>query len=137
MPRKSNDRKSTPSAAVEKPAQMTEQPVRTTPEVSNQERRSPEVSNQERRSPPNHIYIGKKPVMGYAMSALIQLTQLGEIIIKARGLAISRAVDVAEIVTKRLANGAYAIKDVRIATEVVGEGEETRNVSSIEIIVGK
>lgn len=127
MPRKSNDRKSTPSAAVEKPAQMTEQPVRTTPEVS----------NQERRSPPNHIYIGKKPVMGYAMSALIQLTQLGEIIIKARGLAISRAVDVAEIVTKRLANGAYAIKDVRIATEVVGEGEETRNVSSIEIIVGK
>ncbi len=127
MPRKSNERKSTPSAAVEKPAQMTEQPVRTTPEVS----------NQERRAPPNHIYIGKKPVMGYAMSALIQLTQLGEIIIKARGLAISRAVDVAEIVTKRLANGAYAIKDVRIATEVVGEGEETRNVSSIEIIVGK
>ncbi|MBI2648839.1 MAG: DNA-binding protein [Thaumarchaeota archaeon] len=106
---------------------MTEQPMRTTPAVG----------NQERRSPPNHIYIGKKPVMGYAMSALIQLTQMGEIIIKARGLAISRAVDVAQIVTKRLGNGAFAIKDVRIDTEVVGEGEETRNVSSIEIIVGK
>ncbi|MCS4540433.1 MAG: DNA-binding protein, partial [Thaumarchaeota archaeon] len=94
MPRKSNDRESTPSATVEKPAQMTEQPMRTTPAVG----------NQERRSPPNHIYIGKKPVMGYAMSALIQLTQMGEIIIKARGLAISRAVDVAQIVTKRLGN---------------------------------
>ncbi len=127
MPRKSNDRKSTPSAEVEKPAQMTEQPMRT----------GPQVSNQERRSPPDHLYIGKKPVMGYAMSALIQLTQMGEIIIKARGLAISRAVDVAQIVTKRLGNGAFAIKDVRIDTEVVGEGEETRNVSSIEIIVGK
>ena len=127
MARKSNDRKSTPSAEVEKPAQMTEQPIRT----------GPQVSNQERRSPPDHLYIGKKPVMGYAMSALIQLTQMGEIIIKARGLAISRAVDVAQIVTKRLGNGAFAIKDVRIDTEVVGEGEETRNVSSIEIIVGK
>jgi len=106
---------------------MTEQPIRP----------SPQISTQERRAPPNHIYIGKKPVMGYAMSALIQLTQMGEIVIKARGLAISRAVDVAQIVTKRLGNGAFSIKDVRIDTEVVGEGPETRNVSSIEIIVGK
>lgn len=132
MPRKSNDRKATPSAAVEKPAQITEQPMTEQPMST-----TPAVSTQERRSPPNHLYIGKKPVMGYAMSALIQLTQMGEIIIKARGLAISRAVDVAQIVTKRLGNGAFAIKDVRIDTEVVGEGEETRNVSSIEIIVGK
>ena len=50
--------------------------------------------------PSNHIYVGKKPVMSYAMSALIQLSQAGEVNIKARGLAISRAVDVAEIVTK-------------------------------------
>lgn len=127
MPRKSNDRKSTPSASVEKPAQLTEQPIETTTQVN----------NQERRSPPNHIYIGRNPVMGYAMSALIRLTQMGEIVIKARGLAISRAVDVAQIVTKRLGSGAYSIKDVRIETEVVGEGEERRNISSIEIIVGK
>lgn len=127
MPRKSNDRKSAPSASVEKPAPLTEQPMETTTQVN----------NQERRSPPNHIYIGRNPVMGYAMSALIRLTQMGEIVIKARGLAISRAVDVAQIVTKRLGSGAYSIKDVRIETEVVGEGEERRNISSIEIIVGK
>ncbi len=90
-----------------------------------------------RNSPPNHIFVGKKPVMSYAMSALIQLTQAGEIVVKARGMAISRAVDVAEIVTKRLGNGAFSVKDIRIGTEVVGEGSETRNVSSIEIIVGK
>ncbi len=91
----------------------------------------------QRSSPPNHIFVGKKPVMSYAMSALIQLTQAGEIVVKARGMAISRAVDVAEIVTKRLGNGAFSVKDIRIGTEVVGEGSETRNISSIEIVVGK
>src|SRR2546428_10687052 len=91
----------------------------------------------QRSSPPNHIFVGKKPVMSYAMSALIQLTQAGEIVVKARGMAISRAVDVAEIVTKRLGNGAFSVKDIRIGTEVVGEASETRNISSIEIVVGK
>ena len=98
---------------------------------------SVEAPTMAERGPSNHIYVGKKPVMSYAMSALIQLTQAGEIVVKARGMAISRAVDVAEIVTKRLGNGAFAVKDIRIGTEVVGEGSETRNVSSIEIVVGK
>ncbi len=90
-----------------------------------------------RTSPTNHIFVGKKPVMSYAMSALIQLTQAGEVVVKARGLAISRAVDVAEIVTKRLAAGQFKVKNIGIATEVVGEGAESRNISSIEIVVGK
>jgi len=96
-----------------------------------------QTQTMQRSSPPNHIFVGKKPVMSYAMSALIQLTQAGEIVVKARGMAISRAVDVAEIVTKRLGNGAFSVKDIRIGTEVVGEGSETRNISSIEIVVGK
>jgi archaea-specific DNA-binding protein len=87
----------------------------------------------------NHIYVGKKPVMSYAMSALIQLSQNGEVIIKARGLAIGRAVDVAEIVTKRLGNGAFAVKNIAISTEQVKSVDtgEMRNVSSIEILVAK
>ena len=76
-------------------------------------------------------------MMSYAMSALIQLTQAGEVVVKARGLAISRAVDVAEIVTKRLGNGQFSVKNIGINTEVVGEGSEQRNVSSIEIVVGR
>ncbi|MDA4118459.1 MAG: DNA-binding protein Alba [Thaumarchaeota archaeon] len=89
--------------------------------------------------PQNHIYVGKKPVMNYAMSALIQLSQLGEVVIKARGMAISRAVDVAEIVTKRLGNGTFLVKNINIATEQVKSTEtgEMRNISSIEILVGK
>ena len=91
----------------------------------------------QRSAPYNHIFVGQKPVMNYAMSALIQLTQAGEVVVKARGMAISRAVDVAEIVTKRLGNGQFKVKDIGINTEVVGEGPETRNISSIEITVGK
>jgi len=95
----------------------------------------------EERSPmaQNHIYVGKKPVMSYAMSALIQLSQAGEVVIKARGLAIGRAVDVAEIVTKRLGNGAFAVKNISISTEQVKSVDtgEMRNVSSIEILVGR
>ncbi|MFQ6096079.1 MAG: DNA-binding protein [Candidatus Bathyarchaeia archaeon] len=98
---------------------------------------APEKAAPERTSPPNHIYIGKKPVMSYAMSALIQLSHSGEIVLKARGLAISRAVDVAEIVTKRLGNDAYDIKDVKIDTEKLGSGDDIRSVSTMEIVVGK
>ena len=97
----------------------------------------PSGQMQGERAPPNHIFVGKKPVMSYAMSALIQLTQAGEIVVKARGMSIGRAVDVAEIVTKRLGNGMYKVKDIGINTEVVGEGAEMRNISSIEIVVGK
>lgn len=91
----------------------------------------------ERTSPSNHIFIGKKPVMSYAMSSLIQLNASGEIVLKARGMSISRAVDVAEIVCKRLGNNMFAITNVAIDTVKLGEGDEIRSVSTIEIIVGK
>ena len=98
---------------------------------------SENVETRERRGPSNHIYVGKKPVMSYAMSALIQLTQTEQVIVKARGMAISRAVDVAEIVTKRLGNDAFDVKDIKIDTEILGTAGDMRNVSTIEIVVGK
>lgn len=90
-----------------------------------------------RNSPPNHVFVGKKPVMSYAMSAMVQLAQSGEIVLKARGMVISRAVDVAEIVTKRLGNNTFEVKNIKIDTERLGEGDDIRNVSTIEIVVGK
>jgi DNA-binding protein len=117
----------------DKPARKPESATPATEEMA--EPRMAEPSG----APHNHIYVGKKPVMSYAMSALIQLSQAGEVVIKARGLAIGRAVDVAEIVTKRLGNGAFAVKNIAIATEQVKSIDtgEMRNVSSIEILVGK
>ncbi|MGI0078091.1 MAG: DNA-binding protein Alba [Nitrososphaerales archaeon] len=95
------------------------------------------VQKSSRSSPPNHIFVGKKPVMSYAMSAMVQLAQSGEIVIKARGMVISRAVDVAEIVTKRLGNNTFEVRNIRIDTERLGEGEDLRNVSTIEIVVAR
>lgn len=89
-----------------------------------------------RTSPSNHIFIGKKPVMSYAMSSLIQLNASGDIVLKARGMSISRAVDVAEIVCKRLGNNMFEIQNIEIDTVRLGEGDEIRSVSTIEIKVG-
>lgn len=82
------------------------------------------------------ILVGKKPVMSYAMAALMQLTESGTITIKARGRAISRAVDVAEIISRRLLSGSAVTREINIGTEVIGE--PPKNVSTIEIkISGK
>jgi len=48
------------------------------------------------------IFIGKKPLMVYVTSALIQLANQPKISIKARGLSIGRAVDVAQIVDEEV-----------------------------------
>jgi DNA-binding protein len=60
-----------------------------------------------------------------------------EVVIKARGRSISKAVDVAEIVRNRFVNDSN-VTDIKISTEEL-EGEEgrTANVSSIEIFLNK
>jgi len=82
------------------------------------------------------IYIGKKPLMAYVTSTLIQLANQPSVTIKARGLSIGRAVDVSQIILKRMENAGYKIGDVRIGSETVqSEDGRTRNVSTIEIEV--
>jgi len=46
-------------------------------------------------------------------------------------------VDVVEVVRRRFFQGKLTIKDVRIASEVLGEEGDTRNVSTIEIVIEK
>jgi len=91
---------------------------------------------QQRPSMPRDvILVGKKPIMSYAMAALMQLTESGAITIKARGRAISAAVDVAEVVSKRFLSG-NTTKAITIGTEILGD--PPRNVSTIEIkLTGK
>jgi len=88
--------------------------------------------------PPDTILIGKKPVMAYATAVMMHF-QSGakELTVKARGRAISRAVDVIEVVRRRFFGGKLAVKEIAIGTEVLGEAEDTRNVSSIEIKIEK
>jgi DNA-binding protein len=86
----------------------------------------------------NIIYIGKKPLMSYVLAALRQINGTdGTVVIKARGKAISRAVDVAEILRHQYVKTAF-VQDIHISTERLtsDEGRES-NVSSIEIFISK
>ena len=84
----------------------------------------------------NIIYVGNKPPMSYVLAVVTQFNTGGsdEVVIKARGRAISRAVDTAEIVRNRFVTDAK-LKDIIIGTESITNEEEgrTSNVSSIEI----
>lgn len=86
----------------------------------------------------NIIYIGRKPTMNYVLAVVTQYNAAdGNVTIKARGMAISRAVDVAEIARNRFLHNAQ-VKDIKITTEsLTNEEGRTSNVSSIEIFLTK
>ncbi|HVO77476.1 MAG TPA: DNA-binding protein Alba [Methanomassiliicoccales archaeon] len=86
----------------------------------------------------NTIFVGTKPTMNYVLAVVTQFNSgCSEVTIKARGKAISRAVDVAEIVRHRFVQTA-SVRDIKIDTEVLrGESGEAANVSSIEIYMLK
>ena len=88
--------------------------------------------------PSSTIYIGQKPVMAYVTAILMQFSSgSNEVSIKARGRAISAAVDVVEVCRRRFFEGKLHIKDITIGTEQLGEEGQVRNVSTIEITVTK
>ena len=88
--------------------------------------------------PPDTILIGKKPVMAYATAVMMHFQSGAKVLtIKARGRAISRAVDVVEVVRRRFFAGKMSVKEVTIGTQALGEGGETRNVSTIDIKIEK
>jgi DNA-binding protein Alba len=86
----------------------------------------------------NIIYIGNKPVMNYVLAVVTQINSgTSEIILKARGRAISRAVDVAEIVRNKFVTD-VKLGDINISTEEVSNREGSNsNVSAIEIHLSK
>ena len=88
--------------------------------------------------PSNTIFIGKKPIMAYVTALMMQFTSgSNEVSIKARGRAISAAVDVVEVCRRRFFEGKLHVKNITIATEQLGEEGQVRNVSTIEITVTK
>jgi DNA-binding protein len=86
----------------------------------------------------NVVYIGNKPVMNYVLAVVTQMNSgVSEVILKARGRAISRAVDVAEIVRNRFITDVH-IGNIEISTEEILSNEGTStNVSAIEIQLAK
>ncbi len=86
----------------------------------------------------NVIFVGNKPIMNYVLAAVTQFNDgAKEVVIKARGRAISRAVDTAEVVRNRFLPDVQ-VKNIEIGTEELqGEKGEAVNVSSIEIYLEK
>ncbi len=82
------------------------------------------------------IYIGKKPLMAYVTSTLIQLANLSSVRIKARGMSIGRAVDVTQIISRKTENAGYVIGEIKLGSEALeSQDGKMRNVSTIEIEV--
>src|SRR5205823_51957 len=85
-----------------------------------------------KRSPEdrNTIFIGQKPPMNYVLAVVTQFNGgSDEVVIRARGKAISQAVDVAEIVRNKFFQKA-SVKNVAIGTEsVTGDDGRKRAVS--------
>lgn len=82
----------------------------------------------------NIVYIGNKPLMNYVLAVVTQMNSgTSEVILKARGRSISRAVDVAEVVRNKFILEAE-VEKINISTEELAnrEGSNT-NVSAIEI----
>jgi len=91
--------------------------------------------------PQDVIFVGNKPPMSYVLAIITAFSSGNqkEITLKARGQAITTAVDVAEIARSRF------IKDLRVTKIEIGtaempprEGEtKSRMVSTIEITISK
>jgi len=86
----------------------------------------------------NVIYIGRKPVMAYCLAVMTALKDKNsEVTLMARGRAISKAVDVAEVVRKQFVSD-LKVKDIKIGTErLETEDGGPRNISNISIMLEK
>ncbi len=86
------------------------------------------------------IFVGGKPFMNYVTGVVMQFTTQNakEVVVKARGKFISKAVDVAQVAAKRFLENQIEIKDIKIDSEEFEnkEGKQVR-VSTIEITLKK
>lgn len=94
----------------------------------------------ERKEDDHSVFVGGKPFMNYVTGVVMQFTtqDAKEVIVKARGKFISRAVDIAEVVRKRFLENQVDLKDIKIDSEEFEnkEGRQVR-VSIIEITLSK
>ena len=80
------------------------------------------------------IIMGGKPIMSYVTATLAQLASLPIVTIAGRGKRITQAIDVSQMIVKRMNEVGYQINDVRISSDsLVSKDGKERPVSKIEI----
>ncbi len=99
----------------------------------------PEKKTKEKAKDEDVVYIGRKPVMSYVLAAVTQFNigDSDKVVLKARGRAISKAVDMSEIVRNKFIQE-VKVDEIKIGTEeVTREDGSTSNVSFIEIYMSR
>lgn len=122
-------------AAVPQPAPAAPQPTaQVKPAPAVQTKPAPATKA---RADDNVVFVGKKPTMSYVLAVMTQFNSgFNEVMIKARGRSISRAVDVAEVVSNKFVNNVK--KEMTSSTEqITDENNNKLNVSTINITMRK
>ncbi|KAG0512141.1 MAG: DNA-binding protein [Nitrosopumilaceae archaeon] len=106
------------------------------PELSTKESKSEKEEDSSRVR--NVIFVGLKPIMTYVTATLTQLSSEPTVTIKARGKRITQAVDVSQMIVKRMNTVGYIVSDVRISSDsLTSQDGKMRNVSTMEIDITK
>jgi archaea-specific DNA-binding protein len=83
------------------------------------------------------VFVGNKPVMNYVLAVVTQFNGgAKDVRIMARGRAISKAVDVAEVSRSRFLQDVKVL-GIQISTETLNTDRGETNVSAVEITLGK
>jgi archaea-specific DNA-binding protein len=111
-----------------------EETQRTTPEEL-----QPETTNESKED--NIVFVGNKTFPSYIKSITFQFTkgEKDEVVIKARGKYITRAVDLAEVMKKRqIEDKDIIVKEINIGSEEhKNANKQNVSVSAIDIILAK
>ncbi len=101
-----------------------------------EEKKAPEKPAEKPKE--NVVLVGRKPVMNYVVACITFFnTGEREVVVKARGRAISSAVDTVELLRRAFVKD-LEIKGIEIGTEEMVRPEGQRaNVSTMEITVTK
>jgi len=128
----------TPESTPEPTPESTPEPTPESTKIQESQIKTSETNDDDKERIRDVIFVGTKPIMVYVTATLTQLSNQQTVTIKARGKRITQAVDVSQMIVKRMDSVGYVISDVRIASDsLTSQDGRLRNVSTIEIDVTK
>jgi len=128
----------TPESTPEPTPESTPEPTPESTKTQESQIETSETNDDNKERIRDVIFVGTKPIMVYVTATLTQLSNQNTVTIKARGKRITQAVDVSQMIVKRMDSVGYVISDVRIASDsLTSQDGRQRNVSTIEIDVTK
>ena len=107
-------------------------------EDGNNTKNDKQDTKKEHKENDNVIFVGSKPLVNYIRGVITQFTRHNapEVVIKARGKFISKAVDIAEV-SKRSLEEKVRVKEIKIASESFEIDGRKTNISTMDIVLTK